>query len=176
MKTLTFTAAALFIFLGSCNLIENLIKIPIKLNSEVTIPAGTGIGVLVDLFSDETETNIEEELTLNDSRKDKIKTIFLKECVLTITSPSGQDFGFLNKIEVYLSDEELGDVLIASNNNIPDDVGNEITLSPNNVDVTEYIKKDSIKLLTKVTTDEVLLTNVQVNVFTRFRVTADIFR
>lgn len=160
---------------ASCNLIEDLIKIPIKINSEVTIPAGTGAGILIDVFSDDAETNIEEELTINDSRKDKIKTIELRECVLTVISPSGSDFGFLKEIEVFLSDDELGDVLIASKSDIPNDVGDEISLNVVNTELAEYIKKESITIRTKVVTDEVLIQNVDVNVFTRFRVTADIF-
>lgn len=159
----------------SCNLIENLIKIPIRVNSGITIPAGTGVGILTNIFSDETQTDLENELEINDSRLDRLKSVELRECVLTITSPSNGDFSFLNKIDVYLSDDELGDILIASKDNIPNDAGNSIALSVEGDDLVDYLRTGIIKLKTSVVTDEVLLSDYDINVFTRFRVTADIF-
>lgn len=173
---LTIPALLCLIFtLSGCNLIEDLIKIPITINSELTIPAGTGAGVLVNVFANEQQTNIEEEMTLNDSRKDRIKTVELRKCVLTVTAPSGADFSFLNDIEVYLSDDDLGDLKIASRYDIPDEIGDELTLDVSHADVADYLKKESIRLKTSVTTDEVLLQNIDINIYTRFRVTADIF-
>lgn len=171
------TSLAVTAILGfsGCNLLEKIIKIPVKINSELTIPAGTGIGLITDVFAEETETNIEETLALEDSRKELIKTCRLKECVLTITSPSGTDFSFLNDIYVYLVDDELGEIQIASRTDIPNDIGGELELAISSAELSDYLKKDSVTIKTRIVTDEILLTNVTVNVYTRFQVTADIF-
>lgn len=170
-----FPVLAAGLALAACNALENLIKIPVTVNSEVTIPAGTGIGVLTSVTAQESSTNMEEELELNDTRLDRLKTVELRECDLTLISPSNSDFGFLNDIEVYIADEELGDVLIASKSNIPDNVGKSLTLQVEDGDLTAYLSRETITLRTKVVTDEILLTGHEVKIRTKFRVTADLF-
>lgn len=157
-----------------CDKLEDLIKIPLENNTEVTIPANTVVELPVDILSPDSETNIEQELQNNDSRKDKIKTIYLEELDISTVSPQGKSLKFIKDIQLFIDVDDQPEKEVAWKYDIPDNVGTEIELNTSDDDLAEYIRKDEITIRAKVTTDEVLTQNVTVNIYSRYQITADI--
>lgn len=158
-----------------CKQIDKLTQFDIDYNSSLVYGAsGLLINIPLEINTPPVTTNAEEQFAINDTRKDKVESIKLTEALLSITSPQGETFSFLKDINVYLVAEGLPQVLIAHKINIPNSTGAQLQLDLDNVELKEYIKKDAFSLKVTSTTDETILTDVHVDVYTKFFVDAKI--
>lgn len=155
MKKLFVSLLALGLAL-SCDKIDDLTKFEMDYEKEVIIPSTTGIDLPFDVFTPETETNSESEFEVNDTRKDLIEEIKLINLELIIKDPTDSDFSFLESIEVYISAEGLDEQRIAFEEAVAPDAGTRLLLNTTDIDLQDYIKKDSFTLRLKTITDEIL--------------------
>lgn len=162
------------IFISSCETVDKFTQFTMDYNSQVTIQSSVGIDVPVVLKTPEIESNAESQFEVNDTRKDLVEEILLQESTLTISQPDDGDFSFLNDIELYINAEGLDEQLIASKENIPDDVGSELQLDINEVDLKNYIKKEEFTLNIKTVTDEVITEDHVIDIYSVFWVDAKI--
>lgn len=160
--------------LNSCDKLDELTKFDITYNSTVEIKATANLNLPFDIFTPDIETNSESEFEVNDTRKDLIEEIRLKQLELTITSPDDQNFSFLESIRVYIAAEGLPEIQIASKEDINSAVENILELDIEDIDIQEYIKKDNFNLRLNTVTDEVLTNDVIMNVKSVFFVDAKI--
>ena len=119
--------------LVSCK--KKLTQFHIDYNSTITVPSTFGQFVPFSLSTPEVTTNSEQEFEVNNTRKDHIESIFLKDLVLTITSPNNEDFSFLNKIEVFISSPLHTEQKVASKSSISNSVGAQLVCDVENVDL-----------------------------------------
>lgn len=167
--------AAVLITATGCKAIDKLTQFDVDYNSSLTYSAsGLLINVPLEIVSPPVTTNAEEEFAVNDTRKDLIESIKLTQATLTITSPQGETFSFLKDIDVYLVADGLPEVLVAHKNDIPNTVGAQISLDLESVELKEYIKKEAFRLKVTSTTDETIVSDVQVDIYTKFFVDAKI--
>jgi hypothetical protein len=148
----------------------------IDYNSTVTVQSTFGQFVPFSINTPDVTTNSEQEFEVNNTRKDHIESIFLKDLVLTITNPSNEDFSFLNKIEVYISSPLHTEQKVASKLDISNSVGAQLVCDVENVDLQNYIKDDNFTLRLKTTTDETIAQNIEIDVYSRFFVDAKVFK
>lgn len=176
MKGIAQTVIVLIALTASgCKAIDKLTQFDIDYNSSLVYGAsGLLINVPLNLTTPPVTTNAEEEFAINDTRKDKIESIKLTQALLTITTPQGETFSFLKDIDVYLVADGLPEVLIAHKNNIANTVGGQLELDLESVELKEYIKKDAFQLKVISTTDETIISDVNVDVYTKFFVDAKI--
>jgi hypothetical protein len=172
-KKYTFILAIFTLFV-SCDKLDELTKFNMEYSQRATIPSSTGINLPFDVFTPEMETNSESKFAVNDTRKDLIEEIKLTELELLIVSPDNADFSFLNSIEVFISSDGLEEIQIASLSDVPEDVGNSITLNTSDIDLKEYIKKDEFSLRLNTVTDELMSTDHELEVNSTFFVDAKI--
>ncbi|WP_252732419.1 MULTISPECIES: hypothetical protein [Cellulophaga] len=158
---------------SSCDKLDELTKFDIDYDSHVTIESSTVVDLPFDVYTPDMETNSESEFEVNDTRKDLIEEILLKEITLTITSPETADFSFLESIEVYIDVEDLDEILIASKSEI-DGTESVLELDLTDIDIQEYIKKDSFVLRMNTVTDEVMSQDHEIDVHSVFAVDAKI--
>ncbi|WP_405384477.1 hypothetical protein [Maribacter sp. LLG6340-A2] len=164
----------LFAIFSSCDKLDELTKFDMEYSQRATIPSSAGIDLPFDVFTPETETNSESKFAVNDTRKDLIEEISLTELEMVILSPDEADFSFLNSIEVYISAEGLEEIQIAYLNEVPENVGNTISLDTSDADLKEYIKKDEFSLRLNTVTDELLSSDHELEVNSTFFVDAKI--
>ncbi|MCG2460673.1 hypothetical protein K8352_07935 [Flavobacteriaceae bacterium F89] len=164
----------LALFLVGCDKVDSLTQFDMNYDESIVIPASTGINLPFDLFTPDMETDSESEFAVNNTRKNLIEEIVLKSLGLRITAPEDGDFSFLKSIEIYISAEDLEEVKIAWNDNIPENAGNELELETSDIDLKEYIKKDSFKLRLHTVTDKVLTSDYHIDVRSVFHVDAKI--
>ena len=98
-------------------------------NNEIVIPSSTGISLPINLLTPELETNSESTFEVNDTRKDLIEEIRLTSLILTLNAPDNADFSFLESISVYMNAQDLPEVEIAWEDDVPDNAGNQISLN-----------------------------------------------
>lgn len=161
------------LLLLSCERAEDLLTFSIITESEFVIQSGLDIGTPVNLETPDVETNSSQKFENNDTRADLVKDVFLKNSVLNIMSPEDQTFSFLKSIEVYMSAEDLPEILIAEKQDIPEDIGRELELDTTNDALDAYIKKEEISLRFKTVTRETITENIKINCRNTFDVTAD---
>lgn len=142
--------------------------------SSITVSSTFGQLVPFAINTPEITSNAESEFSANKTSKERITSIKLSELKLTITSPDGETFSFLNSLEIHLSASGLAEKKIAYLYSIPSTVGNEISCSVVVDDLQEYIKKDSFKVKAVFTTDETLAQDVVIDIKPRFLVKAKI--
>ncbi len=157
-----------------CKKIDKLTQFNIKYNETIVIPSSTGINLPFNILTPDVETNSESTFALNDTRKDLVEEIKLTTLELTITSPSNGDFSFLKSISVFISADGLSETKIAWKDNIPAGIGTVLNLDLTNIDLKEYIKKDTFALRLNTVTDELLTSDYHINVHSVFFVDAKI--
>lgn len=170
MKRSVLIIFLLFIGLTACK--KKLTQFYIDYNTSATIPSNFSTLVPISFSTPEMESNSEAEFESNDTKKKYVKSIYLADAVLSITSPSGETFSFLNEVEVYLYNSNIGEKRIAHKLAIPSSAGTELILDLDNVDLQEYIKEDSFTLRIKYTTDETIPQDVNINIYTNYLVEA----
>lgn len=147
-------------------------KFDMDYEASIVIENGLGVSMPFSFMTPDIETNAESEFEVNDTRKDKIETIKLTSLNLEITSPNGQEFDFLEDIELFISADGLDEILLAYVYNMENSVGNTIALSCSQSDFQEYIKQDKFKLRIRTISDEYNLNDVQIKIKGKFLVDA----
>ena len=71
--------------------------------------------------------------------KNLVERATLKKFIVTILEPTDTNFNFLNKIDVFVATDDLGEKLIAWKYDIPADVGNYLKLETTNSDLRKYL-------------------------------------
>ncbi|GAA4843588.1 hypothetical protein GCM10023331_30680 [Algivirga pacifica] len=142
--------------------------------TEVEVPSLIGIEFPLKVLTPKIETNSESTFALNDTRKDMVEQVLLKELTLSVTTPSGGDFSFLESMTVFLTAEGLEEIEVASIKNIPWQVGNTLTLTPTGADLQEYIKKDEFQLRLNTVTDELITQDYTINIDATFFIDAKV--
>ena len=159
---------------NSCKKIDQFTQFTMDFNNEIVIPSSTGISLPINLLTPEVETNSESTFEVNDTRKDLIEEIRLTSLILTLNAPNNADFSFLESISVYMNAQDLPEVEIAWKDDVPDNVGNQISLNVSNEDFKEYIKKDEFSLRVNTITDEILTSDHQIDISSNFFIDAKI--
>ncbi|MDX1652387.1 MAG: hypothetical protein R3277_07845 [Brumimicrobium sp.] len=148
----------------------------IDYNHETTIPATVPVNSPVTLSTPEKQTNSTYRFESNDTRKDKIEKIILKDLVLTITAPQSETFSFLNSIEVYIDSDNHPETKVAYKNNISEGIGNQLVCEVINTDLQKYIKEDAFTVKLVTVTDEVITQDIEVNIYSNFFVDAKLVK
>ena len=173
MKKLTLIGIGVAIFMA-CNDLEKLTEFNMSYHSSVTIQKSTGLDLPITVFTPDVETNSESEFAVNDTRKDMVEDITLTGLDMTITSPTSQTFGFLKSIEVFIEADGLPEVQVAYQEEIPEEVGNVLSLETTGQNLKEYIIKDKFNLRVKTVTDEILSHDTDIKIDSRFFVNAKV--
>lgn len=164
----------LVVFFYSCDRIDELTMFDVEFTTSFTIPSSSIINLPFDIATPETTTNSESTFENNDTRSDLVESVRLRELRLDLIAPSDGDFNFLNEIEIFITADGLPEVLIASDLDIEPNDSRSLDLDIEDVELREYIVQDTYTLRTRTITDETINEDHQIEVFTRFRVDAEI--
>lgn len=162
------------VFFYSCDRIDELTMFDVEFTTSFTIPSSSIINLPFDIATPETTTNSESTFENNDTRSDLVESVRLRELRLDLIAPSDGDFNFLNEIEIFITADGLPEVLIASDLDIEPNDSRSLDLDIEDVELREYIVQDTYTLRTRTITDETINEDHQIEVFTRFRVDAEI--
>ena len=165
---------SLFFLLNSCKKVDQFTQFNMDFNNEIIIPSTIGINLPINILTPEMETDSESTFELNDTRKDLIEEIRLTSLTLSLQSPNGADFSFLESISIYMNAQDLPEVEIAWSENIPENAGNQISLNVSGNDFKEYIKKDQFSLRVNTITDEIITADHKIDISSSYFIDAKI--
>lgn len=149
-----------FLGLPGCKLLDELRTFNINYSADFTIPSTTIIDIPVSLPTPPTSTESQQKFDDQGVKSDWIDSVKLTSLSVTITSPQGEDFSFLEEISIYMNTDGQSEVLIASKIPVPSDAGSTLTLDVTGTDLYPYISQSSFTLRTAVTTDETMTQSV----------------
>jgi hypothetical protein len=164
------------VLFSSCDKIDKLTQFNLKYDTEVTIKSATIVNVNTpfNFYTPAVKTNSESELEVNDSRKDLVEDIKVKELKMTIKAPEGQTFDFLKSIKSFIKAEGLEEKMIAWKPDMTDDGSTTITLETADDNLKDYILEDSFQLRTETVTDQLITQDTQIGINAVFWVDARI--
>jgi hypothetical protein len=174
MKNRLFILLFLVIAFYGCDEINKLTQFEIDYDEDVVIPSATGIDIPFNISTPDISTNSESEFSVNDTRKDLIQSIYLQSMTLTVTQPGDGDFGFLKSIALYIRADGLDEVKVAWQDEVPENVGQTLELETSDVDLQEYVKKESFSMKATTVTDELITSDHHINILSVFLVDAKI--
>lgn len=141
-------------------------------DSEVVIPASMAVNLPFNILTPEINSNSEQTFEVNDTRKDLIETIKLKNLTLTISDPPNGNFNFLNSIAIFISADGINETRLAWKDNIPANNSNSLVLDLSGEDFKEYIKKDKFKLRVNTVTDQLIGSDHTIQLHSEFEINA----
>jgi hypothetical protein len=174
MKNNLLTLFIAFAVLVSCDVVDELTKFDLDIQSNYTVASTTLINSPIDFNTPDVTTDSESSFESNNTHKDLIESIKLKKIQLTIDSPSDGDFNFLKEMHVYIEAEGVEEVEIANVFDLENTDSNTLELDVLGEELKAYIKEDNYTLRIKTITDETINQNHDITIDTKFRVDAKI--
>lgn len=135
---------------------------------EKAIVTDTGEPVSIDIPAINTNS---EEFAAQNTALDKIESATLNSATLTILSPDGQTWSFVNRAEIYAAGNGIDEQLIASISDI-DETTKVLELDVQGVDLVALVKSGELSLRASITTDELVDEDVEVNAAVSLKVKA----
>ena len=173
MKTILLSLSLFLSFaVVSCDAIDKLLTFDVHDQSTFSVNSGLPFNSPFDAPTPDVTTNSTSEFDNNNTNANLVKDVKLKQLKLTITNPSDKTFSFLKAIHIYISTDGNDEIELAYQDNI-NSTNNSINLTCTSAKLDKYIKADSYKLRTQVTTKETLMQKVDIQTDMTFRVTAD---
>lgn len=175
MKSTFILGLALLLFAASCKVLDKLTMFDYVNKTSVTIPVTAGLGVPLDLPFPDFAANLEESISINDSRLDLVESFQLTAMEINITDPVSADFSFLESLEIYINADSLGEVLIASKYNIDTAATSPLVMDvEEGVELEEFIKKANFNLRIEAVVDELITSDRTIEATSTFGVDAQV--
>jgi len=138
------------------------------INFPIAIPPGTYPAPIDPVATDN------DAYANNNTAKNLIESAVLQNARMEIISPEGADFSFLQEVYIYLDDDLVDDsddttddglpkILVASNL-IISETTTIVPLNPEDVNLVEYLKKETINYSVILKTDETISAGDEYNI------------
>lgn len=164
----------LFVFLSSCDAIDDLLSFTISNETSIKIKSTSPINLPSEIITPDVTTNSSAEFKNNKTKAELVKDVKIRSLKLSISDPSDKNFTFLKSIHLYISTTDSDEIELAYQDNI-NSTSNTIDLICTDARLDRYIKADKYKIRTQVTLKETLTKDVTVKADMKFKVTADPF-
>lgn len=159
---------------SGCKLFDELRTFSMDFNSSFTIPGNSLVSIPIDIPTPPITTNSQETFDTEGIATEWIDEIKLTHVTLTITSPSGETFSFLQSVHSYINASGQTETLLASKDPVPETIGNTMALDVTGTDLKAFVSQSEFSLNTVVTTDESQVQEVEVDIAMTFEVKATI--
>lgn len=173
-KQIIILSALLFIAFTGCKQVDKLTHFNVPVSKSVTIPVVPLAPLDIPKQYFTLQTGIQSKLKAYNTSENLIEQVFLKNLTIELPTPTDENLDFLKSIKVYISADELEEILIASKTDIPTPAGTKIDLDVENVDLRQYIIKDPLTLAVEVAADQITTAESTVSVSALFLVDAKI--
>lgn len=155
----------------ACDIVEELLTFYIEEEETIVVRSNFPLG-LVALDPITVTTNSNETFKNNKTRADLVRNVSLQKLGLTISEPAGENFDFLNSIEIYISSDGNGEDKLAYLENIPKGL-TQLNLTTTNAKLDKHIKAEKYTLRTAAKLSKSVQRDILIDAAMRFKVTAD---
>ena len=139
----------------------------------VTVPQQTLATGTNTITTPNIPTNVSTQLRQNNTSSDLVQSVRLETMTLTITAPQGQNFSFLQDIQVFILTDSLPAVEVAHRSNIVSS-SDTLNMDIDGAELKPYLISNSFKMKFITTNSKVTLTTTTLDVYLRFRFEANL--
>jgi hypothetical protein len=144
MKKLTYILFAAVIFLSSCATVQSIIKSTFPYTASLIIPASAKTNVTNSATSAASSF---DQVFGNDKGSDYVKEVRIANAKIIALNPTSQSMGVFKSVKMYISNGSSGEVMVASRNDIGENIGNDLILDIDNSRfLDKYIKGNNLRI------------------------------
>jgi len=141
-----FILSGFALFLGSCAMMQSIIKSTFPYTTTVTVPQTSEIAVPLSVTG--MATSFDQDFKKDGNNGDKVSEVRIVSAKLQSEDPSDFNIGNFSLIKVYMSKADGSDeVLVASRTDILSEVGNSMILDIDNSSfLDQRVREPNIKI------------------------------
>lgn len=146
MKKLPFILISIALFLGSCAMMQTIVKSTFPYTATVSIPASAKVGEPATALS--TANSFDQDFTKDGNNAGKISEVRMISAKLESKDPSNYNIGNIVSLRVYMAKADGSDeVLVAVRKDITPTVGNSIVLDIDNSHfLDDLVRQESVRI------------------------------
>lgn len=137
-------------------------------------PPNNDILSLLEVTTPAINSSWKGQFENNNTNADNIEEMKLKTANLVIKDPPGQTWKFMKSMEVWIEAEGIQETKIAYNDNIDENIGQTLALTPVDVDLKPFAQKDQFSLTIRTKARETTSEWIKGDIEMVFKVTADV--
>jgi uncharacterized lipoprotein YajG len=144
MKKLSLVLFAAIIFLSSCATVQSIIKSTFPYTASLIIPASAKINATNSATSAASSF---DQVFGNQKGSEYVKEVRIANAKIIALNPTSQSMGVFKSVKVYISNGDSGEVMVASRNDIGENIGNDLILDIDNSRfLDKYIKGNNLRI------------------------------
>ena len=136
MKNYILSAIAVATVLTSCSTVQSIVQNTFPYTTNVLISSGVPANQEISTVS--AATSLAQSVGASNT---VVKDIRISSANISTITPSGQSLGNFKSMKVYVSGSNTEELLVASRNDIGDNVGDNVVLDPSTSQVLDRIVK-----------------------------------
>jgi hypothetical protein len=146
MRKHTFFLFAAILFLGSCGMLQSIVKSTFPYTATLVIPASTKVGEPHTAIS--TANSFDQDFTKDGNNANRISEVRMVSARLQSKDPSDYNIGNIEALRIYMAKADGSDeVLVAVRKDITPNVGNSIVLDIDNSHfLDEIVREPSVRI------------------------------
>ena len=133
MKNLFLSAVVATATLASCSTVSSILQNTFPYNATVLVTSGSPANT--------TLSNVSPAQSINQLTGAGANVRDIRVSNATMSVPNNTSMGIFKSVKVYLSNNSSNEVLVASRENIPDNVGTSLALDLNSTSTLDHIMK-----------------------------------
>jgi len=160
MKRIGLLSLCLVVLAAGCGTVQSIIKSTFPYTSTLVIPASTKSNTTVSATSAATSF---DQVFGNQDSGNYIKEVRIASAKLDASNPNTQSMGIFKSVKLYISNGESGEVMVASRNDISENIGTSLVLDIDNSRFLDsYIKGNNLRIRMEYVLRNGLTTDVSV--------------
>jgi len=166
MKKLTFTLVAVVLFISSCATVQSIIKSTFPYTATLIVPASTKLNATVSATSGASSF---DQVFGNQKGSEYVKEVRIANAKLIAINPTSQSMGAFKSVKLFISNGNSGEVMVASRNDIGENIGNDLILDIDNSRfLDKYIKGNNLRIRMEYVLRKAMPTDVSVRASLNF--------
>jgi uncharacterized protein YceK len=147
MKKLIIAFLAITIGISGCATVQSIIKSSFPYTATLIIPASSKANSTLSATSAASSF---DEVFGNQNGTSYIKEVRIASAKLSAANPNTQSMGMFKSVKIFISNGNSGEVMVASRNDIAENIGSSLVLDIDNSRFLDnYIKGNSLRIRTE---------------------------
>lgn len=144
MRKLLIAFIAIAIGVSSCSTVQSIIKSSFPYTSTLIIPASGKANTTISATSSASSF---DEVFGNQNGTTYIKEVRIASAKLSAANPNTQSMGMFKSVKLFISNGNSGEVMVASRNDIAENIGSSLVLDIDNSRFLDnYVKGNSLRI------------------------------
>lgn len=144
MKKIILSLLIISAIATGCATVQSIIKSTFPYTASLIVPASGKSGALLSATS---STSSFDQIFGNQNGADYIKEVRVTSVRLDATNPSSQSLGMFKSVKIFLVNGNGAEVMIASRNDVSENIGNNLVLDIDNSRfLDDYIKGSNLRI------------------------------